>query len=113
MFGGGRRFGGRPQQDPFQDMMEGIFGGAFGQPFRPFSDPFFREPLSGDPFFGEPFFGGPQMHRRQAHPQVNKQLLRWLTLLTLRLEARQSKGICNPLLVEMRPLREGDPTRCE
>lgn len=84
MFGGGRQFG-RPPQDPFQDMMDHVFGGSFFGPpsFRTSGDLFFGDPFfpgvdpfggrGGHPFFGDPFFGMPrtQSQMRHAAPDVS------------------------------------------
>lgn len=81
MFGGGRRYGGQPR-DPFEDMMDHVFGGSFfGPPFQQqfggggiFNDLSRSGTSFGmDPFFADPFFRPPfhqQQQQRSVPPQV-------------------------------------------
>jgi hypothetical protein len=85
MFGGGRRYGAQPR-DPFEDMMDHVFGGSFfGPPFQQqfggggIFDDLSRSGTSFgmDPFFADPFFRPPflqqqqqQYQQRSAPPQV-------------------------------------------
>lgn len=83
MFGGGRRYGGQPR-DPFEDMMDHVFGGSFfGPPFQQqfggggiFDDlsrsgtSFGMDPFFADPFFRPPFQQQQQHQQRSAPPQV-------------------------------------------
>ena len=102
MFGGGRRYGGQPR-DPFEDMMDHVFGGSFfGPPFQQqfggggIFDDLSRSGTSFgiDPFFADPFFRPPfhqqQQQQRSVPPQVKH------TAATLTASANMLLPGCDP-----------------
>ena len=95
--------GGQPR-DPFEDMMDHVFGGSFfGPPFQQqfggggiFDDlsrsgtSFGMDPFFADPFFRPPFQWQQQQQQRSAAPQVG------YTIASLTASACTVQHGCNP-----------------